>query len=432
MRKKLLSILALLFTICSLGFAATQDPFIIIKKHCITVDLAENKYKSHIDNAQYSSSSIPSNLASNSANYYDSQILAVIGIDYTKGKNLPVTITMELVSGEWSYIYDDRYKRPFGVDLFARKADNIGSDGLGFPDSDGNFNLHFGHQENANSGTNIQTATIPANIATKYDSIWWDACLVMDPIVDTNTNTVLDENGVEYHLTASDTFYTAQLKVTISCGTSSETYNIFLQGYYKISDTDDIDTDTSLMMTVERLSTANTLDITELATSKASQPVARYGYTTTEKQTSDTSGKVSVFLSSASDAFGQNPEEFRLRHINANGQTSVRDTANNSIVYRATLTSQANASKADDGSTRSVTYDGTDYFGNPNTPSRYMTSSAELMMSHNSNYVIWRDNGEISVTIPSHDLQGNPVDASRLVSGQYISNIYIHVVTDNL
>ena len=123
----------------------------------------------------------------------------------------------------------------------------------------------------------------------------------MEPAVNTNTNTVTATNGQTYNISPSDYFYNADLQVTITCGDVSETFNIYLQGYYKSDAISTNPNQTSLIMNVSKLSTANTLDIADMIQNASSQQVATYGFSSTIKYSSDTSGTVSLFLSNSSN-----------------------------------------------------------------------------------------------------------------------------------
>lgn len=424
--RKAIALLALTLAIMTSAFAAEAQPFIKMLSHCTTVDLAATYFTKHNATANYNGAEPQSAGATQPSYYYENQILAVIGIDNVKDKNTPVEISANLVSGEWAYILDDRYKRPFGIDLFARGSYTVAGEDRDVP----GYSLHFGIQPNL--GTGASTTSIPTSIAKDYDAIWWDVCLVMEPEVDTQTNKVQASDGQTYNLTPTDSYYTAILQVTIKCGEISETFDIYLQGYYK---SDNISTDpdtTSIIMTVSKLSTANTLDIAEMISSGTSQPVATYGFTSTVKYDGDTSGTVSLFLSSASNGMAAAPGEFTLRHIGTNGSVSYRDTVHNSVPFNAIITS-TKGTKANAGSTNSVTYDGTDYFGNPNTPNNYLVVPAQTTYDQdNRTLTRWADNGEILVTIPSTRSDGSAINVDGLVAGQYTSDIYVHVVTDRI
>lgn len=424
--RKAIAILCFTFSVLASAFAADAQPFIKMLSHCATVDLAATYFTQHNATANYNGN-YPQSAGATSPNYYyENQILAVIGIDHIKDKNTAVEISAELVSGEWAYILDDRYKRPFGIDLFARGSYTVGGQDLDVP----GYSLHFGNQ--ANLGTGSNATSIPWSIVKDYDAIWWDVCLVMDPAVNTDTNTVQASDGQKYNLTPTDSYYTAILEVTIKCGDVSETFDVYLQGYYKSGNINTDPNTTSIIMTVSKLSSANTLDIAQIIDSGSSQSVATYGFTSTVKYGGDTSGTVSLFLSSASNGIASDPGEFKLRHIGTNGSVSYRDTIHNSVPFTATITS-TKGSKANNGTTKSVTYDGTDYYGKAGTSDNYMVVPAQLTYDQdNQTLVRWADNGEITVSIPSTRSDGTAINTDGLVSGQYTSDIYVHVVTDRI
>ena len=135
-----------------------------------------------------------------------------------------------------------------------------------------------------------------------------------------------------------------------------------------------------------------------------------------------------MFLSSsANGAVESGP--FTLRHTNANGSVSNRDSAHNAVRFTASMTS-ANGSLNGNGTTKTVTFDGTDYWGQNEDnylviPPKYITGPSETQVS-------WPDTGSISVAIPANQtINGTEVTTEGLFAGLYTGNIYVHVVVWN-
>ena len=191
-------------------------------------------------------------------------------------------------------------------------------------------------------------------------------------------------------------------------------------------------------MNVSPLSTAKTIDIESIFGNNINWPIANYGMTTTSTATNGKkplpSGWIDLFLSSSNNALYTAPELFTLRHITTNGSVSFRDTSHNSIRFNAVLSSARGYLASDANKTKgvSITYDGTDYYGNPNTQSKYL----EIGPVHQTNqggtvFTRWYDSGTISVNIPSGQIiNGEEVTVQGLVSGQYTSNIFLHIVSN--
>lgn len=423
MRKRI--VIAILLIALPVSCFAAVEAFLKQLSHCYVIDLESNQFRGHSTDAGYSGDA-PSTSSSSSNKYYENQILSVVGIHGMKTSGESVTLSMQLKSGEWCYVLDERYKRPFGVDVFAR-----GSSVIAGADVDiAGYSMHLGSQINSENGTS--SVTIPADIVEDYDAIWWDACIVLDPITDTSSNTCVYD-GVTYYMTPSDSYYTAVIELTVSCGEVSQSYELYLQGYYK---SESIDPGTSsCSMNITKLATANTLDIKTLFGTSEKYPVATYGMTTSSvftpsSQTAPT-GTVSLFLSSSNNAVSSNPEEFTLRHVSTNGTISYRDTSHNAVKYYAHITS-TRGSQNNDGSTRTVQYDGTDYYGNASTSSRYVVIGPEHKTDQDAYRTTrWYDSGTISVSIPDNQtINGDTVTLDGLIAGQYTSNIYVHIVTD--
>ena len=501
--KRAILILTLIFA--SLPLIAISQPYIRQYNESYTVDLASNAYLSHKNGATYKEYKSPPYGLRNTDYYYREQELGVIGIlstrhadstvddvyvdvpntngtvtTYNVGKyvaNGAVTITVELLSGEWFYTLDGSvYKRPFGLDLFARGR-VIGVSPNKTLDADvPGYTLHIGNQSYTHGEADgVFTKTVPESVVAGYDYLWWDICLVMDPEVDPSTDTVVF-NGVEYTLLPSNITYKVDLQITLSCTDgSSTTFPFHLEGFYK---TDAISSgSTSGIVGILTLNTvANDLRLDGptglLETRNIRQLIATYDFTTTSKTSADKSSKAYLFLSSSSSAYNTG-DKFALHHVKDPHGIYVKPLTFNVIMesttaergdglyqsYYRPLPHRRNGTDPGSAPTdpgenateeeisayeqalaaynssmdqyRTVVFDGTDKFtvSGSKIPTNSMEIYGEITRQKPSVYYTrWQDNGNIYIQMTGYDIDGNPVDENNLPPGQYTEDIYMHVV----
>ena len=342
-KKILLAAVLLLLTFC---LWATSSPYIRQYNESYTVDLASDSYLSHTTGSTYKEQADVSGLRNNGY-YYRCQELGVVGItgirqadssvddvkvkvpqtngtskEYNVGRYSgvgDVTITVTLLSGEWFYSLNGSvYKRPFGLDVFARGR-VIPKSGTATDADIPGYSLHMGNQAYQHEGEadGVVSKTLPASTLAGYDFIWWDLVLVMDPVVDTQTDTVT-YNGVEYRMLPSNTTYKVDLQITISCTDGgSATFPFHLEGFYK-TDAVSSGSTSGLMgiLSVNPVANSFRLDGATglLATRDTPSPVATYDFTTTSKGSADTTNKVYLFISSLSSAYNTG-DHFALHHV---------------------------------------------------------------------------------------------------------------------
>lgn len=439
MKKIFLALLLVLFLplCCFADITPTFDQ----KSECLLVNLADTHFVRHSSNATWSNGT-----GTSADNYYDNQILCVLGIVGDKAKTSDVSLSAELVSGEWAYILegtDSRYKRPFGIQIIGRAKPSLTGSGSAIQHVNlgTEYNVYMG---GSSTGTTSQVV-VPQETASQYEGIWWDVVLVFDYNVDTTNDTVLGADGVTYNLVGSDSYYTAIVKLTISWGDSDEeqaTYNMYLNGYYKSSYTASGSSGSVICtLNVDKLATGNSIDIKTLfnsysegasAAAQSKQEVATYSFTT-NTMSGSLEGNVYFFLSSVSSGINSGATEFILRHINSDGSTSYRDTNHNAVKFYAYIDSERGHSSLEATSVlgTSVQFTGTSVF-NQTISSDYVVIEADNYKDQDSNWhTRWHDSGTISVAIPSSQtINGNEVTVDGLVAGQYSANIYFHVVTN--
>lgn len=500
--KKAILVLTLIFA--SLPLIAISQPFIRQYNESYTVDLASNAYLSHKTGATYKEYKSPPYGERNTDFYYREQELGVVGIlgtrhadssvdditvlvpqtsgapkSYNVGKyvaNGAVTITVELLSGEWFYTLDgSAYKRPFGLDLFARGKVKPKSGGDLDADIPG-YTLHLGNQAFTHGEADGSfTTTMPESVVACYDYLWWDICLVMDPEADTSTDTVVF-NGVEYPLLPSNITYNVDLQITLSCTDgSSSTFPFHLEGFYKTDAISSGSTSGTVgILTVNTIANDFRLDGATglIETRNVRQQIAKYDFTTTSKTSADKNSKVYLFLSSSSTAYNTG-EQFALHHVKDPHGMYVKPLTFNVIMesitkergdglwnnYFRPLPHRRNGTDPGSAPTppgenateeqiaayqqaldaynssmdqyRTVVFDGTDRFVvNGNTiPSNSMEIYGEITRQKpNTYYTRWQDNGNIYIQMTGYDTEGNTVDVSSLPPGQYTENIYMHVI----
>ncbi len=401
------------------------------------VNLESTIYCSHdISDEDYSYKEGVGN-GNDSSGYYTNQMLGVLGMFSDSKLNGDIVITAELTSGEWYYkLAGTQYKRPFAIEL-AGRGDNQPLKNDTTP-----YNYYLGQTDQGT--TNSITITVPKSVASKYNAIWWDAVLVFLGDVNTDDDTVRDEDDssvILSRLSASDSYYYATVRLSISCMDGdtvieSGTFDVNLCGYYKSPSTESGAGETAIIssMNVEKLSSANAIDIASLFDSQEKTVVANYSYSTNSLEDSNRTGTVSLFLSSTSLGNNNLAEEFTLRHLNAYGQTSSFDSIHNAIHFRAYITSTDTGYSSSNSSSKEVEFDGTGYFASGSALTcdylKFIEQKSKNVQQ-TTNLTQWHDSGTISVSIPAdQQINGTKVNIDQLIAGQYQSNIYVHILTD--
>ena len=457
MKRKLLTIILLLMLVPAACFSATS--YLRINDRCTIVDLASKAFCTHLLYADNGVGSVydeaggqntnPTNLKDTGIYYYK-QNLAVIGITGIRTKvsgvyvaEGPVTLSVTAPAGGWYYILPGReeYKRPFGIDVFARGRTSSGDTNLTDASGDMIYCAHFGNQDKATT-LPAGTITIPAERVANYDYIWWDISLVLDPLVDEVSESVTYDSVV-YPLYSTTAYYNSELNFSISCNDISDAHTIYLAGYY--SPDHAVSTDMTAILNVTRLSEAGSLDINEMAKNGTEVTVAEYGFSTDSKAVARyQNGKVYMFLSSSPNARASS-STFTLNKISDTGTYILpqNPTSTNLIHYKAYLNSEEGYTYANEVSSRSsggityqtsIQYSGLDTI---NTHNFLRLNPTSFKDKDSKTYYHFIDRGTISIMIPGdvafqeRDIfDSQDPDFINLESGLYTSTIYIHIVTD--
>lgn len=455
MKKTLILILASLL-LSSLLWAADLTSYIRLYDASFSVDLASNKFLSHIENSTYSSST-------NSANqrktgfYYQNQELGVVGLSDTDKYDTElgdIVFTISPETNDWFYkLAGSDYRRPYGIDIFARgrQVSNNAEVDLG--------SMRLGFQSDVSESPTATVLVISASDVRNYKGIWWDFVLVMDPEVDTVEDRTRFR-GNDYFITASDRSYTTDVTITINTVTGYQTaeetvtksiiFPIHLEGFYKPAEFEK--TSVTASFTITRVAEILRLDGADgLLSTINANPSSSSDFTTIADYTLNTSAltgskndarKIRMFLSSSNDA-KVSGGPFILRH--------EKDANAPVLLFKAAMTSESKG-HAPGSNNMTVVFDGTDTF-TPKTdttdyslPANHLEIDATTTMQKtNTWYASWIDNGSIGITLTGQILQnGVPVAATgwtnqgvytlngntrALTKGEYKSTIYIHVVT---
>ena len=456
MKKALILILTMLFLSTLVLWAADLTSYIRLYDSSFSVDLASNKFLSHLENSTYSSSTNTANQR-RTGFYYQSQELGVVGLSDTNQYDTElgdIVFSISPDTAEWFYkLAGSDYRRPYGIDVFARGrlVSNNAEVDLGC--------LRLGYQSDVSLTPEVTTLTVSAADVRNYKSLWWDFCLVMDPEVDTVEDCTRFRDN-EYFITASDRSYTTDLTITINSVTGYQTpeesvnksisFPIHLEGFYKPSEFEK--TSVTASFSITRVAEILRLDGADgLLSSINANPTSSGDFTTIADYTLNTSAltssktesrKIRMFLSSSNDA-KTDAGLFVLRH--------EKEASAPQLLFKAAMTSNSKG-HAPDSDDMTVVFDGTDMFTPKTESSAYALPDHYLEIDPTTSqqkinvwYASWVDTGSIGIALTGQILQnGVPATAtgwtnqgaytingntSTLTKGEYRSTIYIHVIT---
>ena len=422
MRKKIIFCIILLVICLFSTMAADPSSFYKQLPGMFMVNLKNSDiYVSHTSNAYWAGYTATS--SDSAGGYYDNQLIAVLGIrDATE--DVTFTVSLESGNGEWVYLLDpsdNTISRPFGIDLIIKGRPDNYVDLYG----DGCV-VHMGLQD-ANTGTYLSPTstqgkgtsfTIPASKLSSYqNTMWMDIALVLPELTDSGSYTS-SVTGKTYTAKASETPYTATLKIKVESGEFKDEYTLDLSGIYS-SSTDSSKTYSAVML-VTPTAAAKSLDIAGMTKSNSSISVAKFSFSTTSVTISNGNSEKDAYIFLSSSATGSTTgEKFKLRRLRSDGTYSPDDSKYNSITYEAILKSTV------DGRTTEVAFDGTT--STSSGSSSFYAVDASTMTDHQNTtqWVRWYDDGEILIRIAPDSSE----DYTQLAAGKYTSTIYIHVET---
>ena len=467
MHRKMTVCLLFIFLIIPLLAAATPSFYFRLNDRCNVIDLEPtlanetNKFLTHNLTAQYVDliSSKDSTGIYDTDVYYMGQTLAPIGLieipslknsvnqlvaslgnAYTLcGASVRVSVTS---SDDWWYtlIEDKRYKRHFGLDLFARVTSTSGgkdSSVTGVNGNASNTGVHFGYQKGVKSESgSIEFEIIDSSGNTSYKAAWFDICLVADVnqqtqdlLIPTDSYyvaridfeisvvvTVEDQEGIKYEYTLS--YDNAPM---------DQKYSVQIMGYYKPGDSAQRDNSALFYLEMEN----NNIDISE-AYGRDPVEIAKYHFTTDSKPATDykngAPGYVYIFLSSAENAGSNNSRPFSLDWVD--GSANQTNTVT-SIQFTTTLKSDTEYGHRydDDTNNETIPSNGAVSYSNGNYLSGSLVIKPDEFADKGNNYIRWHDEGSIYLTLPKVGNYNSVTDLG-LKAGSYQSIIYVHIVTD--
>lgn len=428
--KKIIVLFFLIIFVLSSAYSATQY-FMEQLSACFSVDLASKKYYGHSARASWAGKAATD--TKEPTKYYDSQIICVVGVEGSSQKTY-VSFNFNSIL-DWYYILngnDTRYRRPFGIDLVIRSNDITITD-----------IIHLGRQsENSRNDKNITIElpiadgkTIDEKYNQKFNSVWVDVILVMDPFVNSESGLINDGNhDIEDtnakcygYLVPSDDIYSSSFNVNIgpnADGSGGNSYSLLFNGYYSGSpNANPTDKFTSSLFVTPN-SNATSFDIKVLKESDLTTEIGSYFFTTNSlrdgNQNKYKNSTAYFFVSASSSGYNKSDDGFLLKYVSPISNTMVVNTNKyNSVSYEIGIQSQS--------STTPIWFTGKDYFDSKNSNeliSKSVKANTIIEKGSNSKQYVFRvsDEGQILLKIT-----GNVDDLS---AGRYRSNVYFHVVTD--
>lgn len=436
-RKLLLAFLIVL--IPSLCFAAVNNASFILNQAAEVLDLASSDYPSHSDAAYY--------LGQNSTPvdpYYDSQIIGSYEFRNTNNNSgyiRNVAVSVELISGNqndgWYLTYSKdgtTYKRPFSIIINGREEKLYYYTTTYYRNFNPVSRLTIGDSASSKNYTKYTLSRADkSQLSNSSPAYIWDIILVFDKSIDRSTNTVEDTAGIAHNLISSgDGYYEALLRVSLTYETSNTkngTYStktqssiVWLRGTYNATNPHSNTTSNiTSTLNVSRMASAESLNIASLIEKGTATKtnVGTYNFKAINTGGNDSTRSFSLFLSSSSVGTTAG-SEFMFKQVDSSGRVSSFATNHNAIKFYAYMTSQKTNATAE--------FHGQDVY-----TSSLSGSSITISGVHDTtyNYTKWEDYGDISIAIPSgQTINGAAVTAETLISGRYVGNIYIHVVSN--
>jgi len=397
---------------------ATPNQYYKLNNRCNIADLNADIYRWHSTGSDWKDG-VKSTTEAGTGFYYRDQVLLSLGATQMNvGNTAWGSITLD-VDPNTSFVYvlsgDNKYMRPFGIDIFARG--NTGSRDLTLTTAE----LHLGKQNGP--VTNSYTATVTADDITSggIKSVWWDVCLVLDGNVNVddpdkyNTVKVLND-ATYYHVTESDSFYMATLNFTLTCTSTdgltiiSQDYSAQIMGYYgREQPTEE---QRSLMFILTKTAETDNINLLEKT---GWFTVASFDFVTDSHEVNtEFPGDYHIFLSgSPNDTDERAGQPFAFHYI------GTRDAVNKD--YDLGFTARIVTTDPSTGSPLVIPFDGT---ATSTTYTEYMNITTRAFKAKDNNYYAqWRGSGTIEVEL-------DDVAALDLHAGRYESNIFIHITSD--
>ena len=373
--------------------------------------------------------------------YTDAEIIGIVGVHNIDTRNNEydskgMTITAHCDGG---FYFTSRSnpdaKRPFEIKLVLKRS-NVGSAGI---TSNTNFDEEYYTlgETSDSSVDNVDYPGVDADwgiIDRRYRNLWCDLVISL-PAGEVSSTGVLTIGERKYNLVEADD-YSAVVTIDIEFNGRTESLTIPLSGYYSRNIDPSENTETA-SLDVRALPAAMNLNIggirrmervaeIDLMVNQTSYVVTRdwhdlgifggywgdYYLDTPQSDYSD----YYIFLSASNDSSHSEDRGFELVHSSVN--YSEPHTPYNSIGYTARL--------INDDTGEYMDFDGTDSVVGSNIPGISATKRTVTNQGHDIHYSEFH--GGVEVLIDEISATGDQEGINKMLSGQYTSTIYVHVV----
>lgn len=439
MRKRFI-VTFIIFTISLMG-ASAYDFILSPWQGGFGLNMASSKYDFSDNDIVYelqSSGSVDNTGAR--TKYTDAEIIGIVGvhnidthngiIDWEESEYDPkgMTVTARCDGG---FYFTSRSnpdaKRPFEIKLVLKRS-SAGRWGVVTESNYPVENFTLGK----NSDSSVDNHDYPGLGSEwedhKYRNIWCDLviCLPFDSISSTG---VLTADGRTYNLVEAED-YSAVVTIDIEFNGKTQSLTIPLSGYYSRNIDPSENTETA-SLDVRTLPTAMNLNIggtrrmervaeVDFMVSQTSYSIERvwdiYHYVDKLVTRPREESQYYIFLSASNDPNYSEGRGFELVHTSVN--YSEPHTPYNSIGYTARLVNDETGGYMD--------FDGTDAIVGNNVPGLSATKRQVENQKHDIYYSEFH--GGIEVLIDEITATGEQEGINRMLSGQYTSTIYVHVV----
>ena len=366
--------------------------------------------------------------------YTDAEIIGIVGVHSIDTRNddydpKGMTVTAHCDGG---FYFTSRSnpdaKRPFEIKLVLKRS-SAGTWGIVTETNYPVENFTLGR----NSDSEIDNHDYPGQNADwkshRYRNIWCDLviCLPFDSISSTG---VLTADGRTYNLVEAED-YSAVVTIDIEFNGKTQSLTIPLSGYYSRNidpseNTETASLDVRTLPAAMNLNIGGTRRMERVAEVDLMVNQTRY-YIDLHDDWWDIEGPelvtekadnsdYHIFLSASNDPNYSEGRGFELVHTSVN--YSEPHTPYNSIGYTARL--------INDDTGEYMDFDGTDAVAGSNIPGIPATKRTVTNQGHDIHYSEFH--GGVEVLIDEISATGDQEGINKMLSGQYTSTIYVHVV----
>lgn len=371
--------------------------------------------------------------------YSDAEMIAVAGVyDIDRYDEYDQNGMQITASCEGGFYFTSRSnpdaKRPFEIKLVLHRTSHT-STIIGFltPDSDRSEWLTLGKSNGGEQG--YASINYPYSGASwskplvsngyRYRYIWCDIVISLPFESVSSTGVLRTPDGGTYNLVEADD-YNAVVTISISFNGNTKSITIPLSGYFSRNNTKPDSTaslDIRTLPAAMNLNIGGTRRMERVAEVDFMANLTEYdpGILGTSTSPIDNAPTYFIFLSASNDA--SNPEDRGFELVHSSVKYTDPHTPYNSIGYTARLVSE-------DPQTGAVLgykdFDGTDFVDGLSMPGielELVENNASYQTGYYSEF-----HGAVEVLIDEVSATGDQEGINKMLSGQYTSTIYVHVV----